>query len=137
MNTIKGKLTRAMCEFFAEDDHQITHALEVLRHAERLVESRSDYDYETLVAVAILHDVGIKISVETLGKSNGNTQEEYGPPAARAILEELGFEEDKTVKVCEMVGNHHSPSRYDYAELEILKDADRIVNRKGYEAGTQ
>ena len=33
------------------------------------------------------------------------------------------------MKVCEIIGNHHSPSRYDYVELEILKEADRIVNK--------
>jgi len=32
--------------------------------------------------------------------------------------------------VKEIVGNHHSPSRYDYPELEVLKEADRIVNRE-------
>jgi hypothetical protein len=28
-----------------------------------------------------------------------------------------------------VIGNHHSPSRYDYPELVVLKEADRIVNR--------
>ena len=30
--------------------------------------------------------------------------------------------------VCNIVGNHHSASRYDYPELALLKEADRIVN---------
>jgi hypothetical protein len=28
-----------------------------------------------------------------------------------------------------IIGNHHSPSRYDYPELALLKKADQIVNR--------
>jgi hypothetical protein len=31
--------------------------------------------------------------------------------------------------VCEIIGNHHSRSRYDYVELKVLKEADRIVNK--------
>ena len=45
------------------------------------------------------------------------------------LLEKIGFDPDKTKKVAEIVGNHHSKSRYDYVELEILKLADQIVNK--------
>jgi acetyl esterase len=31
--------------------------------------------------------------------------------------------------VKDIIGNHHSPSRYGYPELALLKEADRIVNR--------
>jgi hypothetical protein len=64
-----------------------------------------------------------------LGYNNGKTQEEYGPPVAEGLLRDMGFPPDKIVKVCEIISNHHSRSRYDYVELRILKEADRIVNR--------
>ncbi len=36
---------------------------------------------------------------------------------------------DKIAIVKNIIGNHHSPSRYDYPELAVLKEADSIVNR--------
>ena len=92
---------------------------------------RKDGDYEVLVASALLHDVGIKPSEEALGYNNGKTQEEYGPPVVRQLLGSIDFPAEKVLKVCEIVGNHHSPSRYRYIELKILKEADRIVNKPG------
>lgn len=84
------------------------------------------------MAACCLHDVGIKASEALLGYNNGQTQEEYGPELARELLESIGFDQAKTTKVAEIIGNHHSPVRYDYIELAILRQADRIV--KGQEA---
>jgi hypothetical protein len=47
----------------------------------------------------------------------------------RTYSEALTSPHEETIKVCDAIGNHHSPSRYDYAELKILKEADRIVNK--------
>jgi HD superfamily phosphodiesterase len=129
MEYCKGKLAKLLIDHFGNDFRRITHALEVLKHAEKIMEGTEGCDYEVLVACALLHDAGIKPSEEALGYNNGRTQEEYGPPVVRALLEGIGFPPEKTAKVCEIVGNHHSPSRYDYIELKVLKQADRIVNR--------
>ena len=48
---------------------------------------------------------------------------------AEMLLNSIGFSQCKTMKVCEIIANHHSPSRHDYVELKILKEADRIVNK--------
>jgi HD superfamily phosphodiesterase len=129
MEYCKGKVAKLLVDHFGNDFRRITHALEVLKYAERIMEETGGCDHEVLVACALLHDAGIKPSEEALGYNNGRTQEEYGPPVDRALLESIGFPPEKTEKVCEIVGNHHSPSRYDYAELKVLKEADRIVNR--------
>ena len=129
MEYCKGRITKLLVDYFENDFRRITHALEVLRHAERIMENTEGYDYEILVASALLHDIGIKQSEERLGYNNGKTQEEYGPPIAQTLLENIDFPSDKTMKVCEIIGNHHSRSRYDYVELKILKEADRIVNK--------
>ena len=89
----------------------------------------ADVDTEVLLASAVLHDVGIKPSEAELGYNDGKTQERYGPAVARELLASMGFAADKTEKVAQIVGNHHSKSRYPYVELEILKLADYIVNR--------
>jgi predicted HD phosphohydrolase len=86
-------------------------------------------DVDIVIASALLHDVGIKVSEERDGYSNGRTQEEHGPAAAEEMLSAIGFPPGKTETVKNIIGNHHSPSRYDYAELALLKEADRVVNR--------
>jgi HD superfamily phosphodiesterase len=128
MEYCKGKITKLLVSHFQEDFRRITHALEVLKHAEEIADNASGYDYDVLIASALLHDVGIKPSEEIHGYNNGKTQEKYGPPVAKELLESIGFPAEKIARVCEIIGNHHSPSRYDYAELRILKEADRIVN---------
>ena len=99
------------------------------KDAEKIMEKTEGCDYEVLVASALLHDIGIKQSEDRLGYNNGKTQEQYGPPIAEKLLGSIGFPSEKTRKVCEIIGNHHSPSRYDYIELKVLKEADHIVNK--------
>jgi HD superfamily phosphodiesterase len=125
----KGKIVKLLVDYFENDFRRITHALDVLKHAERIMEDAGPSDYEIIVASALLHDTGIKESEEIHGYNNGRTQEKYGPPIAKRLLETIGFPPEKTGKVCEIIGNHHSPLRHDYIELRILKEADGIVNR--------
>jgi HD superfamily phosphodiesterase len=129
MDYCKGKVTKLLIDYFGNDFRRITHALEVLRHAEKIMEDAKTCDCEVLVASALLHDIGIKQSEEILGYNNGKTQEEYGPPVAEVLLKGIDFPREKITKVCEIIGNHHSRSHYDYVELKILKEADRIVNK--------
>jgi HD superfamily phosphodiesterase len=130
MDHCKGRIVKGLVDFFGNDFRRITHALEVLREAERIMAERQGWDLEIVTAAALLHDVGIKPSEALLGYNNGKTQEQYGPPVAEELLKGMGFPEEKITKVCQIIGNHHSRSRYDYVELEILKEADRIVNRQ-------
>lgn len=128
MDYYKGKIAKLLIDYFENDFRRITHALEVLKYAEKIMESTPNCDYDIVIASALLHDVGIKPSEERFGYNNGKTQEEYGPPVAEVLLKSIEFPNEKIIKVCEIIGNHHSPSRYDYAELKLLKEADRIVN---------
>ena len=129
MKYLRANIVKLMVEFFGEDMRRIEHALSVLRHAERIMDEQGDCDPDILVACALLHDVGIRPSEEKLGYNNGKTQEEYGPPVAERLLRSIKFPEEKIQIVKDIVGNHHSKSMFDYPELEILKKADRIVNR--------
>ena len=130
MQYVKGKVTKLLVDYFEEDFRRITHALNVLKYAEILMDPQREYDYDIVVASALLHDVGIKPSEAELGYNNGKTQEQYGPPVAEQLLQRIDFPPEKINIVSEIIGNHHSPSRYDYVELSILKEADRIVNKQ-------
>ena len=129
MDYPRAQIVRTLIEYLGPDDRRIEHALRVLYHSERIMQGKPDCDMEVVVACGLLHDIGIKVSEEKLGYNNGKTQEEYGPPVAEKLLCSIGFPPEKTEKVKQIIGNHHSPSKYDYPELEVLKEADRIVNR--------
>jgi len=130
VNYVRVQIVKLMIAHFGEDDRRIEHALKVLIHSERIRDGREDCDLEILIAAALLHDVGIKPSEEDLGYNNGKTQEQYGPPLAEDMLRSIDFPPEKIKIVSRIIGNHHSPSRYDYTELAVLKEADRIVNRE-------
>ncbi len=133
----QDRITEALVKFFGKDQRRIAHTLDVLRHAQQIAGTRIEADPDVLTAAALLHDVGIKPAEELYGYNNGPLQEKYGPPEAKRLLDEMGFPETKTAKVIEIIGNHHSRSRYDYVELEILKEADAIVNRAESQTGYQ
>jgi len=129
MDYLRARIVRLVVDYFAGDDRRIEHALRVLYHAERIMEKREGCDPEIVIAAALLHDAGIKASEEELGYNDGRTQEEYGPPVAERLLSSIGFPAEKIETVKKIISNHHSPSRYPFPELGILKEADRIVNR--------
>ena len=60
-------------------------------------------------------------------------QELEGPPIARAMLMALEFSPAVTNRVCELVAHHHSYDTIDDVDLQILVEADFIVN--AYEDG--
>lgn len=129
MKYLRAQLMRSLVDYFGNDHRRIEHALRVLHHAETVMMRRPECDPDIVIAVALLHDVGIKVSEEKHGYNNGRTQEEYGPPVAAQLLERIGFPGEKIEVVKRIIGNHHSPARYDYPELAVLKEADLIVNR--------
>ena len=129
MEYTRAKVVRVLTDYFGADDRRIEHALRVLHHADRIMVDHPGCDADVVVASALLHDVGIKVSEEKHGYNNGSTQEEYGPPVAEELLNSIRFPDEKTTLVKNIIGNHHSPSRFDYPELIVLKKADEIVNR--------
>jgi HD superfamily phosphodiesterase len=129
MKYLRAQLIRILTEYFGPDDRRIEHALRVLHHADHIMTDHPGCDADIVIASALLHDVGIKVSEEKLGVNDGKAQEEYGPPIAEELLNRIGFCPEKTEIVKNIIGNHHSPSRFDYPELAVLKEADLIVNR--------
>ncbi len=129
MDYVEARITKLLVDFFADDDRRIDHAQQVLFQSRMLLPDYPQADVDVVVACALLHDVGIKPAEEKFGYNNGTLQEEYGPDLAEELLKKIDFPQRKIDRVREIIGNHHSPSRYDYVELKILKLADAVVNR--------
>ena len=76
MEHTRAKISRVLINYFENDDQRIEHAFRVLYHSENVMKKYDGYDEEVVIACALLHDIGIKISEEKYGYNNGKTQEE-------------------------------------------------------------
>lgn len=124
-------LKMSMIEFYRGDAKRIQHFLKVSSFAVAIGrgENVDEHTLFILEAVGYIHDIGIRIAEKELGLYNNNLQEKLGPPAARAMLTELGFETDDVDRICLIIANHHTYTA-DIAGLDfrILLEADACVN---------
>ncbi|MEI8350887.1 MAG: HD domain-containing protein [bacterium] len=124
---MKARIIHEMRSLFGDDRRRINHALSVLTYAETLLKTEPADDL-TVVAAAILHDIGIHEAERKYHSSAGNYQEIEGPPIARAILERVGVDPVRTDVVCRIISLHHHATGLDTPEFRILWDADWLVN---------
>lgn len=125
-----NKLKMAMIEYFAGDAKRIQHFLKVHELA-GLIAAAEGLDEKTRLTVeaaAVVHDVGIKIGEKLYGVCTGKQQEQLGPPMAKRMLADAGFPEDMTERACYLVGHHHTYENIDGIDLQILIEADFLVN---------
>jgi hypothetical protein len=123
----KAGLVRALLGHFDTDNRRAEHALRVMAWAEEILKSEPG-DREIVLAVALLHDVGIKEAEALHGTSSARLQEKYGPDIAGRLLEEIGFPQGKIEAVRKIVGKHHTRRGVDSPEFRILWDSDLLVN---------
>ena len=129
MNKIAA-LTAEMISYFSGDPKRIQHFLKVhafsalIGRAERL----DEHTLFVLEAAALVHDIGIKPAERLYGSCGGKLQEELGPDEARPILEKLGFTEEDTARICFLISRHHTYTDIDGIDLQILIEADFLVN---------
>ena len=124
---IKVALLREMEAYFGEDARRINHARRVTEYAEELLETEGG-DYPVVIGAAVLHDIGIHEAEKKYGSARGRHQEKEGPPIARRILTDLGFESAQIKEVCDIIAHHHSPGKVTTGNFGILYDADWLVN---------
>lgn len=125
-----NKLTMEMIEYYTGDTKRIQHFLKVHELA-GLIAALEDLDDKTRLTVeaaAVVHDVGIKIGEKLYGVCTGKQQEQLGPPMAKRMLADAGFPEDITERACYLVAHHHSYDNIDGVDLQILIEADFLVN---------
>lgn len=83
---------------------------------------------EQLETAAIVHDIGIKPSLEKYGDCAGPHQEQEGISPCKALLTSLGYPEILVDRVAFLVGHHHSYDAIDGPDYQILVEADFLVN---------
>lgn len=109
---------------------RINHFLKVHSFANIIAEAEKiDEKVKFILEVTtIVHDIGIKISLEKYNSSSGHYQEIEGPPVAEKLLTDLGFEENLIERVCFLIANHHQYDKIDGTDYQILIEADFLVN---------
>ncbi|RCX21051.1 hypothetical protein DFR58_101261 [Anaerobacterium chartisolvens] len=119
-----------MIGYFKEDARRIGHALKVYGFACAIAgqEGMSCGEARTLQLAAVLHDIGIREAERKFNSTAGKYQEMEGPPIAEKILAECGVEDEVAGRTCFLVGNHHSYTKIDGLDFQILVEADFIVN---------
>jgi len=126
-DTLAEKLIQAVKEEFGEDQRRVAHALRVLENAEQIL-SPGAAEPRVVIAAALLHDIDIREAERKHGSAAPELQEVEGPPIARRILQQIGFDEETAEKVCRIVGSHHSGLDPETPEFRIVWDADNIAN---------
>jgi len=127
---MKFQIIKRMINYFQNDVKRINHALKVLSFAEIMGEDESldQKDREIVTYAAVLHDIGIKEAEKKYGSSIGKYQEIEGPFIARQLLSEFKIPEEIIERACFIIGNHHSYSKIEGRDFQILVEADFLVN---------
>lgn len=126
ISTVMEKMVR----YFQNDVRRINHAVKVHGFASILYQDIGSDEmlHQIIGYAAVLHDIGIKEAERRYNSSAGKYQEEEGPPIARQILSELHVDEEIIDRVCFIIGNHHSYSKIDGIDFQIIVEADFLVN---------
>lgn len=124
------RVTEEMVRYFGTDVRRINHALKVHAFALLIAESEGvDEQTQEIIAItALLHDIGIHEAERKYHSTAGNYQQIEGPPIARALLAELDVPPDIIDRVCFITANHHTYTRIDGRDFQILVEADFLVN---------
>lgn len=124
------RLLTAAIEYDKGDPKRIQHFIKVHSFA-RLIgkqEKLSDEIMKALETAAILHDIGIHDGERLYGRNDSEIQQKLGPGIAKEILVSVGGYEDVTERVMHLIARHHTYTDIDGKDLQILIEADFIVN---------
>ena len=127
---MQSTVLQKMALYFGQDVRRINHALKVYGFTQILLEGEKVSGETRLITelAAILHDIGIKEAERKYQSSAGHFQEAEGPAVAIKILQECGINGLVADKVCFLVGHHHSYSKIDGIDFQILVEGDFLVN---------
>lgn len=124
------KLTEKMTEYFRGDPKRIQHFIKVHAFAQYigLREHLPEHEQFVLECAALVHDIGIKPAEAQYGECGGKLQERLGPPEAEKLLTGLEFDPADIGRICYMIAHHHTYDNIVGIDLQILIEADFVVN---------
>ncbi|HPR31839.1 MAG TPA: HD domain-containing protein [Prolixibacteraceae bacterium] len=124
------EVMQKMIFYFGDDIRRINHALKVYGFA-RCLAGLEGLDQEQIRVVeiaALLHDIGIKEAERKYQSTAGPYQEKEGPPVALGLLHDFPLERNTLDRIIYLIGNHHSYTKINGKDFQILVEADFLVN---------
>lgn len=123
-------LILAMTDYEKGCVERVNHFLKVYAFAKAIGEGEalSPETQYVLETAALVHDIGIRLSLEKYQSAAGEYQEKEGPAVAQAMLSSLGYPEGVIDRVCYLVGHHHTYGNMDGPDYQALVEADFLVN---------
>ena len=130
MDNQMAKVLLEMIRRNSGDQKRIEHSIKVFGYTQLLgrLERLDSRQQLFLELTAILHDIGIRVSENKYGYSDGHLQEVEGPPVAREILEEMDYDSGIIDRVCFVISKHHTFTAIDDIDFQLLVEADFLVN---------
>ena len=130
MREILDTLLLRMAEYEKGCPKRLQHLLKVHAFAALIgrQEKLDEKTQDTLEIAAILHDIGIKPSIEKFGSGAGPYQEKEGPAFALEMMKDLPVPEDMQKRICYLIAHHHTYFATGKMDLQILWEADFLVN---------
>lgn len=127
---MNDRITEKMIRYFGADVRRINHALKVFALAGCIArrEKLSENEIRIVDLAALLHDIGIKEAEIKHNSTAGKYQEMEGPAVARNILSAEKLDSPALDRICYIIGNHHSYSKIDSMDFQIVVEADFLVN---------
>lgn len=125
-----NKLIQEMIRYYEGDPKRIHHFLKVYAFAKSIAISENiDKNLQFILeTAAVLHDIGIKISEQKYQSASGHYQQIEGPPVAKEMLMQNGFDIELIERVCYLIAHHHTYTNIEGLDYQILVEADFLVN---------
>ena len=124
------QVTQAMMQHEHGNSHRINHFLRVNAYA-KIIANLEQVDAKTMLTletVTLMHDIGIKISLQKYNSGAWNYQQQEGPAEARAILQKLECPDELRERVEWLIAHHHETENVEEIDYQILLEADYLVN---------
>ena len=123
---------RAIGDMVAYYDNEgyIAHTLKVFGYAQGIAagEGLTGDEREIVEYAALFHDVGIPAGLAECGSGAGPIQERLGAPIAMEMTKKYVSDPAIVERVGYLVGHHHSFGLKGQRDLQILFEADWLVN---------
>lgn len=119
-----------MVDFYKGSSHDTNHFLKVWAYA-RTIRVAEGIKGETALAAelaAVAHDIACPLCRAKYGSAGAKNQEAEGGPLALKFCQDLGVSRETAERVSSMVARHHTYTGVDGDDLQILLEADFLVN---------
>lgn len=110
--------------------HDINHFLKVWAYARNIgMGEKLDEDTQkTLEIAAIVHDISCPSLREKYGNADGKKQEEVSSPMIKEFFADTDVKKSVADRIDYMIAHHHTYTDVDGIDLQILLEADFLVN---------